>query len=75
MENHRTRYDSIALTLAIVPLIVWFCTIITAPVAVYFAIRSWKAPQSILGRSRIRPIAALLLAGLQITGWVFWIVS
>lgn len=75
LENHRTLYDSIALALAIVPLIVWFCTIITAPLAVFFAIRYWKAPSSILGRTKIRMIAVLLLAGLQITGWVFWIFS
>lgn len=75
LENHRTLYDSIALMLAIVPMFFWFCTIITAPLVVYLVIRYWKAPSSITGRTKIRLIAALLLAGLQIAGWTIWIYS
>lgn len=61
--------------LAIVPMFFWFCTIITAPLVVYLVIRYWKAPSSITGRTKIRLIAALLLAGLQIAGWTIWIYS
>ncbi|MFC1823361.1 hypothetical protein ACFL9T_11685 [Thermodesulfobacteriota bacterium] len=75
LEDHRTLYDSIALTLAIVPLVILPITIITAPLAIYFAIRYWKAPSSITGRTKIRLIIALLFAGSQITGWALFFFS
>lgn len=73
LENHRTLYDSIALMLAIVPLILWPFTLLTAPLSIYFVIRYWKAPSSITGRTKIRLIVALMFAGLQITGWSIWL--
>ena len=69
LENHRTLYDSVAIHLAVLPMLFWFITIITAPVAVYFSIRHWKTPSSIIRRSKIRLILALLIAGSQMVGW------
>ena len=71
LENHRTLYDSIALSLAIVPMLFIFPTIITAPMVIFIVIRYWKAPTSILPRTKIRFILAFMIAGLQITGWTF----
>lgn len=65
----RTLYDSIALGLSIIPLItIWF-TIVTAPMALFIAIRHWKTPVSILPRTKVRFIFAILLSLLQIGGW------
>jgi hypothetical protein len=36
-------------------------------------IRYWKAPGSIIPRSKIRFVLAFLIAGLQIVGWLFFI--
>lgn len=69
LENQRTLYDSIALSLAIFPLIIFYFTIITAPMALYIAIRYWNAPRSIIHRTRIRYLIAIVLAMLQIVGW------
>ncbi|MHC1725496.1 MAG: hypothetical protein AB9866_05700 [Syntrophobacteraceae bacterium] len=70
LVTKRTLYDQIALSLAIWPLLLMFyITFITAPMAIYVALRYWKAPTSILPRSRIRSIAALILALLQVGGW------
>src|SRR5437016_1028123 len=44
LENQRTLYDSIALSLAILPLLMAYFTILTAPMALYVAIRYWNAP-------------------------------
>jgi len=70
IENHRMLYDKIALYLAILPftMIFWFLTVITAPAAIFVVVRYWKAPISILSRTRIRFIAAFFLAGIQIVG-------
>ena len=69
LENHRTLYDSIALSLAIYPLLIFYFTIITAPMTLYVAIRYWNAPRSIVHRTKIRYIFAIIIATLQIVGW------
>ena len=71
-ESSRTRYDSLALTLAIVPLLIFYFTIFTAPAALFIAIRYWNAPPSIVGRlgTRVRLIIAIVAATLEIVMWV-----
>jgi len=69
LENQRTMYDAIALSLAILPLLIFYFTIVTAPIALYLAIRYWNAPLSIVHRTKIRLILAILLATAQIIGW------
>jgi len=69
LENQRTLYDSIALSLTIFPLLIFYFTLITAPMALYIAIRYWNAPRSIIHRTKIRYVIAIVLAALQIIGW------
>jgi hypothetical protein len=69
LENQRTLYDRIALTLAVLPLIIFYFTLITAPAALYIAIRYWNAPRSLLRRTKIRFIVAIVIALLEISGW------
>ncbi len=76
LENQRTLYDSIALALTVLPIAVVFgvyFTFITAPMALYIAIRYWNAPRSIVHRTRIRYVIAMVLATLQIAGWILLI--
>ncbi|MEP6662719.1 MAG: hypothetical protein ABJC04_03545 [Verrucomicrobiota bacterium] len=70
LENRRVLYDRIALTAAIVPMLFIWTTIIGAPIALYVAIRYWKAPGSILGGSKIRFVIAIILASMQILAWL-----
>jgi hypothetical protein len=69
MENHRVLHDNIALSLSILPVLFFWLTIFTAPVAVYFVIRHWKSPSSILPRTKARFAIAFVFASLQIAGW------
>lgn len=71
----RTRYDSIALTLAVVPVLFWFVTIFTAPLSIYITVRHWRSPLSILPRSRIRFVLAFLIAGIQVSLWSVFLYS
>ncbi len=75
LENERVLYDSIALLLATVPLLFFYVTILTAPVALFIAVRHWKSPSSIIPRTRIRSIVAIFFATLQIAGWSYGIYS
>jgi hypothetical protein len=70
LESRRTLYDRIALAVAIYPMLVFYFTLISAPIALYIALRYWKAPGSIPRPSRFRFVIAVVLAGLQLAGWV-----
>lgn len=73
LENHRVLYDNIALGLALLPVIMWPLTILTAPFTVFFVIRYWRRPLGIIKRSKIRYLIAFIIAGIQITLWSFFI--
>ncbi len=73
LDNHRVLYDSVAFTLAVLPLAVVvfiYFTFITAPIALFMAIRFWNAPTGILHRSKWRMVVAILISSLEIAGWV-----
>lgn len=70
LESSKTRYDQIALALAILPLFLFFITLITAPAALYYCIRYWKTPLSIVEFSRSGFIVAAAVAILELAGWV-----
>ena len=69
LETERVLHDSIALSIAILPLLMFFVTIVTAPVCIYYSLRHWKSPMSILPRTKVRFVFAVLIAVLQLGGW------
>lgn len=69
IENRRTLYDSLALATAVYPMIFVWTSIIGAPIALYIAIRYWKAPSSVVPRGKWRAWLAIIIALLQIGGW------
>lgn len=78
LENRRMLYDDAALSVAVLPLVLIFTvifTFITAPLAIFLAIRSLKAPGSILPRTRVRAWLALVIAGLTLVGWSIFLYS
>jgi len=70
LENRRTCYDTIALLLATVPILIYWVTIVTAPVTIYLTLRYWKFPSSIIPRTKVRFVFAFIIAGLQTVGWI-----
>lgn len=69
LENHRIRYDTLSLVVALLPILVWPFTFITAPAALFLALRHWNSPGSIVGSSKIRFVLAMLAALAQIAAW------
>jgi len=67
--DSRTLYDSIALALAVFPVLFWFVTVITAPLSIYITVRHWRSPMSILPRSKVRFVLAFIIAGIQVSLW------
>lgn len=78
LENRRTLYDSLALSLSLLPLLIFYFTVITAPMALFISIRYWNAPRSLIHRTKVRFIFAILFSSLQIVGWgigIYFLVS
>jgi hypothetical protein len=75
LENQRTLYGSIALSLAVYPILIFYFTLITAPMALFVAIRYWKSPPSLVNRSKARFVVAIIFALLQIAGWGILFIS
>jgi len=73
LENERVLYDNIALMVAFFPLMVFYITIFTAPAALFIAFKHWKSPSSIIPRTKIRFVIAIMLSVLQIAGWTYGI--
>lgn len=68
--RERTLWDSLALALAIYPMLMFYFTIFTAPAALFLSIRHWRSPGSLVPRSRVRFVLAILIALAQLGGWV-----
>ncbi len=76
LENRRTLYDSIALMLAVLPvvtLVFWVFTLITAPAALIVSIVYRNAPLSIVRRTRARFLIAMTIAIIEMGAWAFFI--
>ena len=74
LENQRTLYGHIALALAIYPILFFYLTVLTAPAALYMALRYWKAPRSLVGGSHVPHVAAIVIALCEIAGWAVFLV-
>ena len=73
LENSRTHYDTIALSLATLPALGIWPSLFCSPMAIYVAIRHWKAPASVVPRTRIRYYLALGFGGVQVVAWIWGI--
>ena len=69
LETSRVRYDSIALSLAVLPLLIFWATLITAPIALYYCVKYWNVPLSVVKSSKLTFIVAGLFAVLELIGW------
>jgi hypothetical protein len=69
LENTRVLWDRLTLTVAVVPILFVWTSIIGAPVTLYLIWRHRKAPCSLTGKSNLTFIVAAVLASLEIAGW------
>ena len=73
LAARRVLYDDVAVSLALLPLLVpfvgWACTLVPAPLAIGIAVRHWRTPSSLIHRTRIRHVLAILTAVPQVIAW------
>jgi hypothetical protein len=62
LEDARSRYDSIAMSLAIFGMLCYPFAIFFLPAAIFIAIRHWNSPGSLLGVSKSRFVIAIVIA-------------
>ena len=73
LASSRVAYDSIALTAAVAPLLIFPITILTGPVAVFIAFRYWKRPLALMHANRWRFVTAILIGLLEVGG-LSWLI-
>jgi len=74
LETKRTLYDGMALSAALLPLLAWPITLLTAPAAIFLAIYALRKPGSLLPRTRIRAYLAVLIGSAEFIGWMTYFV-
>lgn len=68
VETRRTMYDTVALALATFPAMLFWPVLFSAPAALYVVIRRWRAPRSLVPRTRARFYLAVLFAMAELVG-------
>jgi hypothetical protein len=70
LENSRVLWDRVVMSVAVLPIVCVWPSIIGAPMTLYLVWRYRKAPCSITGKSNLSFVVAGALASLQIAGWL-----
>jgi hypothetical protein len=70
LQNHRILYDNVALGMALLPIIAWPLTIVTAPAALFMSFFFWKWPSSIIRRGKLRLVLAMIFSVLEMAAWI-----
>ncbi len=70
LKTEYTRYDQIALVLAVLPLLFFYLTLFTAPMAIYFCVRHWRQDAGVLPHGRGAVMTAFVFAVLEVIGWI-----
>ena len=69
LTRSRPLYDTMALAIALGSLVIFTLSLVTAPIAIYLAIRALRAPRSLVPRTMARAWIALSIAVLELGGW------
>jgi hypothetical protein len=69
-QRTRMRFDSLALILVTIPALVFWPTLLCAPIAIFLAIGHWNDDPGFLPRTKVRLYLAVLIGVLQIGGWI-----
>jgi len=67
-QSRRIMHDNITMMLALTPLVFGWLGVLVAPAALVYGIIRWRAPGSLVPRSKVRFVLAMLVALLSILG-------
>lgn len=72
MESERFHWDSLALAVAVLPALLISPSVISAPVALGLALFTFRKPCSLVPRSKIRFVLAIMIALSEIAAWIWF---
>ncbi|MBZ5622635.1 MAG: B-box zinc finger protein [Acidobacteriia bacterium] len=72
-ETSMSLFDSTALILPLVSLLIYPLTIVAAPASLVLSVMKWSQPLSLVRRNRWRFVAAILVSLAEIAGWTLLI--
>lgn len=74
LASSRFHFDSAALGLSTLPILTWIFSLFTSPIALGFALYTPRRECSIVPRSKIRFVLAILFSAATIAAWVAFFV-
>ena len=74
LVRSRMLYDTMALGIALLSVILLYLSLFTAPLAIWLGIKALRSPGSIVPRTKFRAWAAIVLASCEVVGWTWLIV-
>ena len=74
LTSSRTHFDTMALAIAVGSALLFTLSIITAPIAIFLAVRALRGPRSVVPRTMARAWIALAVALLELGGWAWLLV-
>jgi hypothetical protein len=75
LESRRVLHDTIALHVALLSILIFYVSFITAPLALYWAVKHRNDPPGLLRTGRVRRICAMILSSILILGWIALIIG
>lgn len=75
LKPRQLRYDKLAIQLAVLPLLFWPLTFITAPAALFVVLKYWKRKLEFAPHRKTRMVFAFIFALLEIIGWIFYVIT
>jgi len=69
LTRSRPMYDSMAMAIAMGSVVIFTISLLSAPVAIYLAIRAFRSPRSLVPRTMVRAWIALIVGTVELVGW------
>ncbi len=71
LKPRQMRYDKLAISLAVLPLLYFPLTVLTAPATLFVVLRYWKKDLEFSPGRKSRMVLAFVIGLLEIIGWIF----
>jgi hypothetical protein len=71
----RALYPGIAMAVAVLPLLIWPVTLVTAPAALCVVYSGWRKPQSLVQPGRTKLVLSGIIALVEIAVWVTFLTA
>lgn len=75
LESERLDYNHLVFYVALLPLIAWPITLVTAPAALYMGVRHWNSPRSLVTESRFLMVFGMIFGAFEVMAWAAGLIA